>query len=89
MTNLVDAFCKVRVLVTGDVMLDRYAQGEAHRISPEAPVPVVRVRRTWGTPGGACPCGQLPGGARLSGDRGRPDHPGTELRAALVDCGAR
>ena len=36
-------FSKARILVVGDVMLDRYWQGDAHRISPEAPVPVVHV----------------------------------------------
>ncbi len=42
-----------RVLVVGDVMLDRYWFGEVSRISPEAPVPVVRVERTDDRPGGA------------------------------------
>jgi rfaE bifunctional protein kinase chain/domain len=39
-------FAACRVLVVGDVMLDRYWFGEVERISPEAPVPVVRVRAT-------------------------------------------
>jgi len=42
-----------RVLVVGDVMLDRYWFGEVHRISPEAPVPVVRVSRSEDRLGGA------------------------------------
>lgn len=42
-----------RVLVVGDVMLDRYWFGEVSRISPEAPVPVVHVQRTEERPGGA------------------------------------
>lgn len=42
-----------RVLVAGDVMLDRYWFGEVSRISPEAPVPVVRVTRMEERPGGA------------------------------------
>ena len=42
-----------RVLVVGDVMLDRYWFGEVSRISPEAPVPVVRMSRTEDRPGGA------------------------------------
>ena len=42
-----------RVLVVGDVMLDRYWFGEVERISPEAPVPVVRVRATQERLGGA------------------------------------
>ena len=37
---------RAHVLVTGDAMLDRYWFGDAERISPEAPVPVVRVTRT-------------------------------------------
>ena len=42
-----------RVLVAGDVMLDRYWFGEVSRISPEAPVPVVKVDRVEERPGGA------------------------------------
>lgn len=42
-----------RVLVVGDIMLDRYWFGEVNRISPEAPVPVVRVERTEDRLGGA------------------------------------
>src|SRR3954467_10524026 len=44
---------KPRVLVVGDVMLDRYWFGEVSRISPEAPVPVVKIDRTEERPGGA------------------------------------
>ena len=46
-------FDRAAVLVVGDVMLDRYWHGSASRISPEAPVPVVRVTRTEDRPGGA------------------------------------
>ena len=42
-----------RVLIVGDVMLDRYWFGDVTRISPEAPVPVVKVDRTEERPGGA------------------------------------
>jgi len=42
-----------RVLVVGDVMLDRYWFGDVSRISPEAPVPVVKVDRSEERPGGA------------------------------------
>ena len=42
-----------RVLTVGDVMLDRYWFGEVSRISPEAPVPVVKVERIEERPGGA------------------------------------
>jgi rfaE bifunctional protein kinase chain/domain len=44
---------QARVLVVGDVMLDRYWFGDVSRISPEAPVPVVRVERNEERPGGA------------------------------------
>ena len=44
---------KARVLVVGDVMLDRYWFGEVGRISPEAPVPVVKIDRVEERPGGA------------------------------------
>ena len=46
-------FTKARVLVAGDVMLDRYLFGGTSRISPEAPVPVVHVRSTDDRAGGA------------------------------------
>ena len=46
-------FTACRVLVVGDVMLDRYWFGDVNRISPEAPVPVVLVKRTEERPGGA------------------------------------
>jgi D-beta-D-heptose 7-phosphate kinase/D-beta-D-heptose 1-phosphate adenosyltransferase len=41
------------VLIVGDIILDRYVHGEASRISPEAPVPIVRVHTTEERPGGA------------------------------------
>lgn len=44
---------RARVLVVGDVMLDRYWHGGTSRISPEAPVPVVRVEDADDRPGGA------------------------------------
>ncbi|WP_308621487.1 D-glycero-beta-D-manno-heptose 1-phosphate adenylyltransferase [uncultured Desulfovibrio sp.] len=46
-------FSGTAILVVGDVMLDRYLAGEVARISPEAPVPVVRLARRWSVPGGA------------------------------------
>ena len=44
---------KARVLVVGDVMLDRYWFGDVERISPEAPVPVVLIKSEQARPGGA------------------------------------
>jgi rfaE bifunctional protein kinase chain/domain len=52
-TSLRDAISRARVLVAGDVMLDRYWFGEVSRISPEAPVPVVHVTRNEDRIGGA------------------------------------
>ena len=46
-------FGRARVLVVGDVMLDRYWFGDVNRISPEAPVPVLKVNRVDERPGGA------------------------------------
>lgn len=47
---------EVQILVVGDVMLDRYIVGEVERISPEAPVPVVKVTDEYSTLGG---CGNV------------------------------
>ena len=47
------SFNKAKVLVVGDVMLDRYWFGVVNRISPEAPVPVLKVERVEERPGGA------------------------------------
>ncbi len=46
-------FCNAHVIVVGDVMLDRYWSGQAARISPEAPVPVVQVKTIEDRVGGA------------------------------------
>jgi rfaE bifunctional protein kinase chain/domain len=51
--SLVPDTAAARILVVGDVMLDRYWFGDVTRISPEAPVPVVKVERTEERPGGA------------------------------------
>jgi D-beta-D-heptose 7-phosphate kinase/D-beta-D-heptose 1-phosphate adenosyltransferase len=54
MAELVEAsFGRKRILVFGDLMLDRYLWGDVDRISPEAPVPVVRIRRRTDVAGGA------------------------------------
>jgi rfaE bifunctional protein kinase chain/domain len=77
-----------RILVVGDVMLDRYWFGEVTRISPEAPVPVVRVNRMEERPGGAANvarnCAALGAHARLLSVIGT-DEAGDKL-SALVDA---
>ena len=47
-----------KVLVVGDVMLDRYWFGDVERISPEAPVPVARITKTDERAGGAAKIGR-------------------------------
>ncbi|MBR6026152.1 MAG: D-glycero-beta-D-manno-heptose-7-phosphate kinase [Neisseriaceae bacterium] len=51
--DLLSRFAKTRILVVGDVMLDRYWFGDTYRISPEAPVPVAKIERTENRAGGA------------------------------------
>ncbi|WP_263385133.1 bifunctional D-glycero-beta-D-manno-heptose-7-phosphate kinase/D-glycero-beta-D-manno-heptose 1-phosphate adenylyltransferase HldE [Granulicella arctica] len=52
--NLLEGgFGQIKVLVVGDIMLDRYILGEVERISPEAPVPVIRHAQRYERPGGA------------------------------------
>src|SRR5260370_25115292 len=50
---LVEALAQSRVLCVGDVMLDHYVYGAVERVSPEAPIPVLRVEREQKTLGGA------------------------------------
>jgi len=51
--HLLDRSDQARVLVVGDFMIDRYYYGDAERISPEAPVPVLRIVRQEEALGGA------------------------------------
>lgn len=53
MQSILAKMRRVRILVVGDIMLDRYLWGDADRLSPEAPVPVVQVTRETVTAGGA------------------------------------
>lgn len=53
MLAITPEFSRARIIVVGDVMLDRYWSGQAARISPEAPVPVVRVKTIEDRIGGA------------------------------------
>jgi len=88
--RIVDAFPDRQVLVLGDVMLDRYWWGTVSRISPEAPVPVVRKLRSTLAPGGAANVAAnvagLGGTPVLVGMIG-PDEAGHELSDALRRCG--
>ena len=53
MTNIFEKFNSLNVLIIGDVMIDSYIWGKVERISPEAPVPVVRVTKKENRLGGA------------------------------------
>ncbi len=53
LSALIDRFAGLRVLVVGDVMLDEYRVGDVERVSPEAPVPIVRVAAEQTALGGA------------------------------------
>lgn len=79
----------LKVACVGDLMLDRYVYGEVDRISPEAPIPVLKVKRRVAMPGGvgnvARNVAALGGVARLGAVSGR-DAAGDEL-AALIAAG--
>jgi len=88
---LLDRARDLKIACVGDVMLDRYVYGDVSRISPEAPIPVLRTRRTVSMPGGvgnvARNVAALGGTARLGAVAG-DDAAGAEL-SALVDAEPR
>ncbi len=77
----------IRVACVGDLMLDRYVYGEVERISPEAPIPILKTRRRVAMPGGvgnvARNVAALGGLARLGAVAGR-DAAGDELAALIA-----
>ncbi|WP_126456885.1 bifunctional D-glycero-beta-D-manno-heptose-7-phosphate kinase/D-glycero-beta-D-manno-heptose 1-phosphate adenylyltransferase HldE [Sulfuriflexus mobilis] len=83
-------FSKAHVLVIGDIMLDRYWHGDTSRISPEAPVPVVRVADAEERPGGAANVAlnivALGASVTLLGVTGN-DEPADTLQQRLEDAG--
>lgn len=85
-----DQLKKSRVLVVGDVMLDRYWFGDVERISPEAPVPVVRVQQMEERLGGAANVARnisaLGAQATLMGVVGQ-DEAGRSIRELLAQSG--
>jgi len=87
---LIDAFRQARVLVIGDIMLDRYIWGDVTRISPEAPVPVVAKVRETRAAGGAANVAlnvvSLGGQAEIAAVLGS-DASGEELREILQQSG--
>ncbi|MDO9127859.1 MAG: PfkB family carbohydrate kinase, partial [Parvibaculum sp.] len=84
--SLVEGLGRARVALAGDVMLDRFVYGHVERISPEAPIPVLRVDDERVMPGGAGNVARNLAAlgadvAFLSAVGG--DEAGTELKAAL------
>src|SRR5688572_30406881 len=90
LASIVTAFKGVRVLVVGDLILDKYTIGKPTRISREAPVAVLEWVRDYVVPGGgtspACTVAALGGHASLAGVVG-DDEAAKELRAALEQHG--
>ena len=88
--QLLEGLRAAHVLVIGDLMLDVYLRGGASRISPEAPVPVVRVLEEWRALGGAANVaanlGALGAAASLVGVVG-DDGFGADLRRAAAERG--
>jgi D-beta-D-heptose 7-phosphate kinase / D-beta-D-heptose 1-phosphate adenosyltransferase len=87
LTELLSRIARVRIGVLGDLMVDRFIYGDAQRISPEAPVPVVTIRERTTQPGGAANVANnvvsLGGRCSLFGILG-DDPAGHEVRAMLV-----
>lgn len=90
-TISIDSFSSIRVLVVGDVMLDRYWFGQVERISPEAPVPVLAVTNEESRAGGAANVAHnilaLGGKCQLLSVVG-DDEPGREIASILEGYGA-
>jgi D-beta-D-heptose 7-phosphate kinase/D-beta-D-heptose 1-phosphate adenosyltransferase len=90
--SLLDKISGLRVLVIGDVMLDHYVWGDATRISPEAPVPVVEIKRDTYTPGGAANvalnCSSLGAKPTIAGFMGE-DEAGRRIRGILKASGVK
>jgi rfaE bifunctional protein kinase chain/domain/rfaE bifunctional protein nucleotidyltransferase chain/domain len=88
--GILDSFRGRRVLVLGDIMLDRYWFGTVNRISPEAPVPIIKKRGNALAPGGsanvAANIASLGGVPILVGTIGGDDA-GRELRGVLEERG--
>lgn len=86
-----EAVARARVLVVGDIMLDRYWFGEVERISPEAPVPVVHVAKREDRLGGAANVARnivsLGAQVTLAGIVGQ-DEAADRVRQLLQDAGA-
>ena len=89
-SEVLESAASKRLLVIGDLMLDRYVSGSVSRISPEAPVPIVHVMDESVVPGGAANVAlniqALGGQARMAGLVGN-DADGELLRSILAGTG--
>jgi len=92
MSSIIKKFDKARILVIGDLILDKYIYGDVERINPEAPVPILHVKREESILGGsgnvAANIISLGGSCMVVGQIGR-DLPGRELRALLDNAGIK
>jgi D-beta-D-heptose 7-phosphate kinase/D-beta-D-heptose 1-phosphate adenosyltransferase len=89
-SSLLSGFRTQRVLVVGDVMLDRYLWGSVTRISPEAPVPIVATQRTSRAPGGAANVAATVaalGGCPVLVSAAGDEAAGQDLHTALLERG--
>lgn len=87
MKPILPDYAQSGVLIIGDVMLDRYWYGPTGRISPEAPVPVVKIENNEERPGGAANVAMniaaLGGNAKLVGLTGE-DEPAQVLNQSYL-----
>lgn len=92
MSTIFPSYATANVAVIGDIMLDRYFYGDVERISPEAPVPVVHVKREEQLPGGAANVAvnlaSLGAKASLAGIVGN-DNAGDQLLTQLQSIGVK
>src|SRR5690242_1789854 len=89
--ELVERLPRSNIVLLGDLMLDRYMYGNAERLSPEAPVPVLHYQREelrlGGAGGVAADLAALGATVRVIGVIGADDA-GKEVRRLLIECGA-
>ena len=87
--KILEKIPSLKVLVVGDCMLDHYLWGDVHRISPEAPVPVVKIERDTYRLGGACNVAlnlkSLGAQVELMGPMGK-DAAGLQMQQLLKDA---
>src|SRR5688572_10760583 len=91
LSAILEKFSRTRLLVVGDLMLDRFIWGEVERLSPEAPVPILRVVSEKSSLGGAANVihnvRSLGGQVTACGIVGK-DEAGKRILAALEKIGA-